>query len=91
MPRGRKPKAAKEKAQAVAQEPAKVIEQVDTSNKEEFIKSLSKKGINTIYSDGVIYAVVKPDDIKPTLTLMEESRIEVNYRGSFGAGVSKKG
>ena len=38
MPRGRKPKAAKDKAQAAVQEPVKVIEQIDTSNREDFIK-----------------------------------------------------
>lgn len=88
MPRGRKPKAVKDKAQAAVQEPVKVIEQIDTSNREDFIKLLSKKGINVSYVDGVVYAIVKPADIKDTFTVMEECKTKVDYRGSYGAGVA---
>ena len=89
MPRGRKPKALKEKVQA-ATEPVKVIEQVDLSNKEEFIKLLFEKGITAESYDGIVYATVKPEDISATHKVMEECKVKAGYRGSYGTGVGYK-
>lgn len=89
MPRGRKPNALKQKIQQ-QEEPVKAIEQVDLSNKEDFINLLEKRGVSASSLDGIVYAVVKPDEINDVVKIMEECKTKVDYKGSYGAGVGNK-
>ena len=85
MPRGKKKVEPVEQAQEV-----KEIIIPETSNKTEFISELKKLGLNIFTDSGVVYALVKKEDISKTLMKMEEVKKKVNYRGSFGATSTKK-